>query len=512
MEKIENSIENSIEIKNNLLNKVIIFFALLIIFRVYYYGWVTDDAFITFRSVLNFINGDGLVFNIGERVQSYTHPLWFLILSFFGFFDTNLYFLSIVMGTVFTGLFLFFMYKLYIEKLNYKMGFIVILILYFNSDIFLQFSTSGLENSLTNLLIILIYYFFFSFYNDLDKNHYKIFIVSFLISLLLLNRLDQLFMLLPLMCYLFLKDFKYFIFGLFPIISWHIFSLIYYGFLFPNTKYAKIGGKSLLENLHSGTNYLIDSIQSDILFFFFLFIILTLSLFIVVKNFRKEIEYKNIIILISLGIIFQLVYIIILAGGDFMRGRFFISILVLSTILFGFLRIKLNYLIIGTIFIFSFISYNIGFKENFIFKTLGLTNERNYYKNYLALNLQPYNNYSFHSWGVSGQELNKNNQKVIIGVNGQRGYWIKEKKLIDLVGLTDAFIARTPIEDSTRVGHFKHKIPNEYFHILDGNIVNNWEDKELEDLYLNINIVIKEEIFSIKRLNAMLYLWKHYGI
>lgn len=148
MEKIETCVER----KSNILNNIIIFFTLLIIFRVYFYGWVTDDAFITFRSVLNFVNGDGLVFNIGERVQSYTHPLWFLLLSFFGFFDTNLYFLSITMGTSFTGLFLFFMYKLYVEKLNNQMGFILILILYFNSDIFLQFSTSGLENSLTNLL------------------------------------------------------------------------------------------------------------------------------------------------------------------------------------------------------------------------------------------------------------------------------------------------------------------------------------------------------------------------
>ena len=43
-------------------------------------GWVCDDAYITFRHVLNCLGGYGPVFNPGERVQAYTHPLWFLLL------------------------------------------------------------------------------------------------------------------------------------------------------------------------------------------------------------------------------------------------------------------------------------------------------------------------------------------------------------------------------------------------------------------------------------------------
>jgi arabinofuranosyltransferase len=40
-----------------------------------------DDAYISFRYVKNFLNGDGLVFNIGERVEGYTNFLWIIILS-----------------------------------------------------------------------------------------------------------------------------------------------------------------------------------------------------------------------------------------------------------------------------------------------------------------------------------------------------------------------------------------------------------------------------------------------
>lgn len=40
--------------------------------------WTCDDAFITFRYALNFVQGDGLVFNVGERVEGYTNFLWTL--------------------------------------------------------------------------------------------------------------------------------------------------------------------------------------------------------------------------------------------------------------------------------------------------------------------------------------------------------------------------------------------------------------------------------------------------
>ncbi|HEY3874828.1 MAG TPA: hypothetical protein VGM92_05095, partial [Candidatus Kapabacteria bacterium] len=38
--------------------------------------WICDDAFITMRYVKNFVDGNGLVYNIGERVEGYTHFLW----------------------------------------------------------------------------------------------------------------------------------------------------------------------------------------------------------------------------------------------------------------------------------------------------------------------------------------------------------------------------------------------------------------------------------------------------
>jgi hypothetical protein len=41
-------------------------------------AWIGEDAFITFRTVDPFVNGNGLRWNPDERVQTYTHSLWML--------------------------------------------------------------------------------------------------------------------------------------------------------------------------------------------------------------------------------------------------------------------------------------------------------------------------------------------------------------------------------------------------------------------------------------------------
>ena len=42
-------------------------------------AWMCDDAYISFRSADNLIHGFGLTWNIDERVQVFTNPLWTLL-------------------------------------------------------------------------------------------------------------------------------------------------------------------------------------------------------------------------------------------------------------------------------------------------------------------------------------------------------------------------------------------------------------------------------------------------
>ena len=45
------------------------------------YRWVQDDAFINFRIITNLLAGNGPVFNVGERVEVYSDPLWLFVLA-----------------------------------------------------------------------------------------------------------------------------------------------------------------------------------------------------------------------------------------------------------------------------------------------------------------------------------------------------------------------------------------------------------------------------------------------
>src|SRR6476659_2026752 len=59
-----------------LVSALVIGYALL----VYRTAWMSDDAFISARTVYNVLHGYGLRWNVDERVQTFTHPLWMMAL------------------------------------------------------------------------------------------------------------------------------------------------------------------------------------------------------------------------------------------------------------------------------------------------------------------------------------------------------------------------------------------------------------------------------------------------
>ncbi|UCC44209.1 MAG: hypothetical protein JSU65_14040 [Candidatus Zixiibacteriota bacterium] len=49
---------------------------LVYVWFAYDYDFYQDDAYISYRYIANFLNGDGLVYNIGERIEGYTNFGW----------------------------------------------------------------------------------------------------------------------------------------------------------------------------------------------------------------------------------------------------------------------------------------------------------------------------------------------------------------------------------------------------------------------------------------------------
>jgi len=73
------------------------------IFHIYHYSVFTvDDAYISFRYAENFAKGEGLVFNPGERVEGYTNFLWVILLGMLKKFGFDVPAMSLLLGTLFS--------------------------------------------------------------------------------------------------------------------------------------------------------------------------------------------------------------------------------------------------------------------------------------------------------------------------------------------------------------------------------------------------------------------------
>src|SRR5262245_46151551 len=63
-------------------------------------AWLSDDSYITLRVIDNFWNGYGLRWNVIERVQVFTHPLWLLVLGALYGLTREAYWTTLVLSLV----------------------------------------------------------------------------------------------------------------------------------------------------------------------------------------------------------------------------------------------------------------------------------------------------------------------------------------------------------------------------------------------------------------------------
>ena len=86
--------------KNN--KRILIFLIFIFVCLIIKSAWVCDDAYISFRTVYNFVNGYGLTWNIAERVQGFTHPLWLFVLSIFYFITREPFYTTVFVSLAFS--------------------------------------------------------------------------------------------------------------------------------------------------------------------------------------------------------------------------------------------------------------------------------------------------------------------------------------------------------------------------------------------------------------------------
>ena len=109
-----------------------------------------------------------------------------------------------------------------------------------SSKAFMDFSTSGLENPLTHLLLLVFLWAWW----DLAADRRRLAVLSLIAALCMLNRLDLVLIVGPAVA---VASWQFgrkatapVIVGAMPVILWLAFATFYYGTPFPNTAYAKL--------------------------------------------------------------------------------------------------------------------------------------------------------------------------------------------------------------------------------------------------------------------------------
>ena len=470
-------------------------------------AWVSEDSYITFRTVDNFVNGYGLTWNVAERVQAYTHPLWMFVISAAYFITREIFFTSVLVSLVVSMLTVLLVgFKFAFSPAAAVIGIAVLTL----SRSFIDYSTSGLENPLTHLLLAL----FLLVYLQSVPSPRNLFILAFLAALGVLNRQDTILLFLPALAYAFwrlrsTKALAVIALGFLPFLLWECFSLFYYGFPFPNTAYAKLNtGISDAELMAQGVFYYLNSLNGDLL----TLVVIAISICAVII--RKSWSRLPIV----LGICLYLVYVVKI-GGDFMSGRFFSAPLLLAVIMlsewplefrrFTWLPVFLVLCSIGLISprspLVSDADY--GLNGNMLKDDNGIADERSFYYPFAGL-LRAVRSQELpnHAWVAEGRLYRERGPAVIsVGNVGYLGFYAGPAVyIVDVLGLADPLLSRLPASRNSawRIGHFRRIIPNGYRKTLMMG-VNVLQDKNLAAYYDKLTLITRGDLWSADRLGEI---------
>lgn len=461
-------------------------------------AWLSDDVLISLRSVLNVTHGFGLTFNISERVQTFTHPLWMLPLTA-GYLTTGNVYFGTFLVSILTSLLAFWL--IVRGAVSTSQAWLAAGLLIF-SRAFVDYSTSGLENPLSNVLLALTVGVFLRPREDPRRLTW----LATLASLLYLTRPDDVLLVAPLVVVAALEVrrpaavIRSLALGSLPALAWTSFALVYYGFPFPNTAYAKLAtGIHFGERWRQGLLYLVDSLDRDPL------TLATIGVAVLVALAQRRREG----LALSAGIALYILYVISI-GGDFMAGRFLVLPFVASVLLLtrlAPLALPAAAPVYAVLLAAAIASGQWPLTSNGSYgdaqiRRSGIVDERAIYFAAKSLLRADRRTFLEPEWPRPDGQPHKLNVLETCGLMGSAGLdWGPYTHLLDECALADPLLARLPAvwNESWRIGHFRRLIPKGYRESLE-NGTNQIADPGVAALYDDIRAITRpESVWSADR-------------
>lgn len=397
---------------------------LVFLFLVSQLWFVQDDAYITYRYVANYLNGDGLVFNVGERVEGFTNFGWTLYLCLAGAIGLDYILVSQITGLLFgVGIIILTLLigRLLFADSRSRLALLPPYLVGFNMSL-AYWSPAGLETAAFAFFSMLAVFWF------LKRSHWLVFALLMAVWIRPEGALVALLLLIMeavtergLPRYSFIYGAVAFVLSL-PFV---IFKMAYYGSIFPNPLFAKTGFG--IEQLASGLEYVGRFLGHY--GFWGLGLLIPLLFFKRLSGRTKS---------IWVFVVLYLVYIVLIGGDVLKVHRFFLPLFGFSAIL---LILSVSFLLRGKskrtvntvvilvtlpIIVLTYLlpadfvkSYNVR-EKLFTQKMARMADE------------------------IKGSD--STDFSVALPTIGIFGYKLLGHRIIDMVGLTDSTIARHPME------------------------------------------------------------------
>ena len=297
--------------------------------------------------------------------------------------------------------------------------------------------------------------------------------------------------------------------GLLPATVWTAFSVIYYGFPFPNSAYAKLGhGIDRGELVHQGWIYLLDSIDRD-----------PVTLVAILFAVTMGLAYRGPARWVAARVLIELAYVVSI-GGDFMSGRFltlplFAAVLILSrAVPFERARALTAASLLAVV---GLTSAQIPLLSDSRFErtddtvdprvsgTYDIVDERAFYFQKQSLLLANRQSFPPPEWLSGATQPVPTTVDITCGELGEKGLQGPLTHLLDECALADPLLARLPAayNPKWRIGHFRRMIPKGYQESLELE-TDLLTDSGLRPLYDDIRLITRApRLLSRARLAAI---------